>query len=210
MILLRTVNKDVSRYNAIDLSDDIQEDFGWKLVHAEVFRQPQHPMLLSIVNGSGSQFGAMLVVAIFFALLGFLSPSNRGGLSTVMIVCWTLFGCESPLLQCLSPDVVAEKSVLIRHRGICLDTPICITWRSSMEAKYPLDSNSLPYHIIRYSQLTKLLPTGRRIIRSCTVRYSHFHRCIVVLDFSTAHGSGKCIWNEERAASTSCQSQSDS
>lgn len=93
MILLRTVNRDVSRYNAIDLSDDIQEDFGWKLVHAEVFRQPQHPMLLSILNGSGAQFAAMLGVAIFFALLGFLSPSNRGGLSTVMIIFWTLFGC---------------------------------------------------------------------------------------------------------------------
>lgn len=27
-----------------------------------------------------------------FALLGFLSPSNRGSLATVMIVCWTFFG----------------------------------------------------------------------------------------------------------------------
>jgi len=92
MILLRTVNRDVSRYNAIDLTDDIQEDFGWKLVHAEVFRQPQHPMLLAIANGSGGQVAVMLGVAIFFALLGFLSPSNRGSLSTVMIVCWTLCG----------------------------------------------------------------------------------------------------------------------
>lgn len=92
MILIRTVNRDVSRYNAIDLSDDIQEDFGWKLVHAEVFRQPQHTLMLSVVNGSGSQLATMLGVAIFFALLGFLSPSNRGSLSTVMIVCWTLFG----------------------------------------------------------------------------------------------------------------------
>lgn len=31
------------------------------------------------------------LVAVF-ALLGFLSPSNRGALSTVMVVCWTLFG----------------------------------------------------------------------------------------------------------------------
>lgn len=92
MILLRTVSRDVHRYNAIDLTDDIQEDFGWKLVHAEVFRQPQHPMLLSVLAGSGAQVAAMLGVALFFALLGFLSPSNRGSLSTVMIVTWTLFG----------------------------------------------------------------------------------------------------------------------
>ena len=98
MILLRTVHRDVSRYNAIDLSDDIQEDFGWKLVHAEVFRQPQHPMMLSIANGSGAQLTTMLGVLLFFALLGFLSPSNRGSLSTVMIVCWTLFGGKTTVL----------------------------------------------------------------------------------------------------------------
>lgn len=34
-ILYRTVSKDISRYNAIDLSEDVQEDWGWKLVHGE-------------------------------------------------------------------------------------------------------------------------------------------------------------------------------
>jgi len=29
---------------------------------------------------------------IVFALFGFLSPSNRGSLATVMMVCWSLFG----------------------------------------------------------------------------------------------------------------------
>jgi hypothetical protein len=32
------------------------------------------------------------VVTTVFALLGFLSPSNRGSLATVMMVCWTFFG----------------------------------------------------------------------------------------------------------------------
>jgi transmembrane 9 superfamily protein 2/4 len=31
-------------------------------------------------------------VTTVFALLGFLSPSNRGSLATVMMVCWTFFG----------------------------------------------------------------------------------------------------------------------
>lgn len=92
MILMRTVQRDVSRYNAIDLSEDVQEDFGWKLVHGEVFRPPQHAMLLSIMVGSGAQLAAMASVTLVFALLGFLSPSNRGSLATVMIVCWTFFG----------------------------------------------------------------------------------------------------------------------
>ncbi|TFY79575.1 hypothetical protein EWM64_g4437 [Hericium alpestre] len=92
MILLRSVSRDISRYNAIDLSEDVQEDWGWKLVHGEVFRTPQNPMVLSVLVGNGAQLCAMVGVTLVFALLGFLSPSNRGSLATVMMVCWTFFG----------------------------------------------------------------------------------------------------------------------
>ncbi|KAF9227325.1 Nonaspanin [Gyrodon lividus] len=92
MILLRTVTRDISRYNAIDLSEDVQEDWGWKLVHGEVFRTPRFPMLLAVLVGNGAQLCAMCSVTLVFALLGFLSPSNRGSLVTVMMVCWSFFG----------------------------------------------------------------------------------------------------------------------
>ncbi|OSD06791.1 Nonaspanin [Trametes coccinea BRFM310] len=92
MILVRTVSRDISRYNAIDLSEDVQEDWGWKLVHGEVFRTPQNPMVLSVLVGNGAQLCAMVAVTLVFALLGFLSPSNRGSLATVMMICWTFFG----------------------------------------------------------------------------------------------------------------------
>ncbi|KAG8887234.1 hypothetical protein FRB98_000331 [Tulasnella sp. 332] len=64
MILLRTVSKDISRYNAMDLSEDIQEDFGWKLVHGEVFRQPRYPMALSVLAGNGAQLAAMAGITL--------------------------------------------------------------------------------------------------------------------------------------------------
>ncbi|KAG9103360.1 hypothetical protein FRC06_011307 [Ceratobasidium sp. 370] len=92
MILVRTVSRDISRYNAIDLSEDVQEDFGWKLVHGEVFRSPRFPLILSVLVGNGAQLCVMVGVTLVFALLGFLSPSNRGSLATVMIVFWTFFG----------------------------------------------------------------------------------------------------------------------
>ncbi|KAG8756714.1 hypothetical protein FRC12_010483 [Ceratobasidium sp. 428] len=92
MILVRTVSRDISRYNAIDLSEDVQEDFGWKLVHGEVFRSPRYPLVLSVLVGNGAQLSVMVGVTLVFALLGFLSPSNRGSLATVMIVFWTFFG----------------------------------------------------------------------------------------------------------------------
>ena len=95
MILYRTISKDISRYNAIDLSEDVQDDYGWKLVHGEVFRVPDRPMLLSVFTGNGTHLLIMCAVTLVFALFGFLSPSNRGSLATVLLICWTLFGCVS-------------------------------------------------------------------------------------------------------------------
>ena len=93
MLLLRTVHKDISRYNQVDLSEEPVDDSGWKLVHGEVFRPPKKRMFLSLAVGTGAQLLAMSAVTLVFALLGFLSPSNRGALSTLMLVTYSLFGC---------------------------------------------------------------------------------------------------------------------
>ncbi|KAG5460313.1 MAG: hypothetical protein BJ554DRAFT_7653, partial [Olpidium bornovanus] len=91
MILLRALHKDISRYNQIDAQEDVQEDSGWKLVHGDVFRPPANPMLLSVMAGTGAQLFCMAVVTLVFAVLGFLSPSNRGMLATVMILFYLVF-----------------------------------------------------------------------------------------------------------------------
>lgn len=89
MILLRALHKDITRYNRMD-EEDAQEEFGWKLVHGDVFRPPPRFMALSVVIGSGAQLWLMAVVTLLFAALGFLSPSNRGSLVTTMIVSYVL------------------------------------------------------------------------------------------------------------------------
>ena len=131
VILVRTLRKDITRYNKLDafvledlsdghanghasaLDDDgVAEDSGWKLVHGDVFRPPRSPLLLSILVGNGSQIFMMTGFTIVFALLGFLSPSNRGALGSVMVLLYTLFGCiggyvSSYVYKSLSPG--AEK-----------------------------------------------------------------------------------------------------
>lgn len=91
-VLTRTLHKDIMRYNNdfFDL-EDLQEDSGWKLVYGDVFRIPNNSMLLSILLGNGVQLFLMTVFTIFFAMLGFLSPSNRGSLGTFMIILYTFF-----------------------------------------------------------------------------------------------------------------------
>ena len=102
---MRSLKKDFARYNRLDsfnlddlsgtggdAEDGMQEDSGWKLVHGDVFRTPKNPLPLSIFLGNGSQLFVMVGTTITFALLGFLSPSNRGSLGSAMILLYTVFG----------------------------------------------------------------------------------------------------------------------
>ncbi|KAJ2998901.1 hypothetical protein HDV02_003876 [Globomyces sp. JEL0801] len=93
-ILLQALRRDIIRYNQVDFEDS-QEQFGWKMVHGDVFRPPIHRMILSVLIGNGFQLLFMSVVTIVIAALGFLSPSNRGALATAMIILYFLFSCVS-------------------------------------------------------------------------------------------------------------------
>jgi transmembrane 9 superfamily protein 2/4 len=92
MILLRTLHKDIARYNQIESGEDAQEEFGWKLVHGDVFRPPRKGMLLSVFLGSGTQMLAMCGITLVFACLGFLSPANRGAMMTCALVLFVMLG----------------------------------------------------------------------------------------------------------------------
>jgi len=91
MILLRTLHRDIARYNQENV-EDAQEEFGWKLVHGDVFRPPSWGMLLSVFLGNGVQLFFMTLTTLLFACLGFLSPANRGFLMTCAVVCYVLMG----------------------------------------------------------------------------------------------------------------------
>ncbi|CAK9821413.1 Transmembrane 9 superfamily member 2 [Anthophora retusa] len=99
MILLRTLHKDIARYNQasfqIESGEDAQEEFGWKLVHGDVFRPPRKGMLLSVLLGSGVQVFYMTLVTLAFACLGFLSPANRGALMTCAMVLYVCLGATA-------------------------------------------------------------------------------------------------------------------
>ncbi|KAL7136732.1 hypothetical protein ABFS83_10G050100 [Erythranthe nasuta] len=91
MIMMRTLYRDIANYNQLD-QEEVQEETGWKLVHADVFRPPTNTSLLCVYVGTGVQVFGMTFVTMIFAMLGFLSPSNRGGLMTVMVFLWTFMG----------------------------------------------------------------------------------------------------------------------
>jgi transmembrane 9 superfamily protein 2/4 len=72
------------------------EEFGWKLVHADVFRPPtEHPMLLAVLTGTGMQVLLMSLATIFFSAVGFISPAYRGGLVMALLMFFCLCGAAA-------------------------------------------------------------------------------------------------------------------
>lgn len=61
-------------------------------MHGDVFRPPTHPSWLACYVGTGVQLFGMSLVTMIFALLGFLSPANRGGLMTAMLMMFVFMG----------------------------------------------------------------------------------------------------------------------
>lgn len=46
------------------VQEEAQEEFGWKLVHGDVFRPPRKGMLLSLLLGSGVQIFFMTMITL--------------------------------------------------------------------------------------------------------------------------------------------------
>ncbi|OLL22880.1 Transmembrane 9 superfamily member 1 [Neolecta irregularis DAH-3] len=82
MVLMKALHRDITRYNRIDLDDDVQEDSGWKLIHGDVFRPPNRSLALSVFLGSGSQLFCMVAVIIG---IKFSSHSLKDSIRTVWI-----------------------------------------------------------------------------------------------------------------------------
>lgn len=92
MILLRTLHRDIAKYNELATAEEQAEETGWKLVHGDIFRKPPQFTLLAVSVGSGMQILGMSVVTLIFALFGFLSPAHRGGLLQSMMLLFTFMG----------------------------------------------------------------------------------------------------------------------
>jgi transmembrane 9 superfamily member 2/4 len=93
MIMLRTLHRDIARYNEVQTTEEAQEESGWKLVHGDVFRPPQFsPLLFSVFVGTGVQVCSMSAITMVIALLGLLSPANRGSLLTTLLLLFVFMG----------------------------------------------------------------------------------------------------------------------
>ena len=100
-VLVRNLKRDIAAYNALaaladEENDEDEDEKGWKLVHADVFRPPQtRPMLYCVFIGTGVQLGFTTLFAIVFSAIGFLSPARRGSLMNATLVFYMFCGVLS-------------------------------------------------------------------------------------------------------------------
>lgn len=133
IIMLKTVSADFRKYRELETQEEAQEETGWKLVHGDVFRPPAHEMLLSVFVGNGVQILTMTGVTLVVALLGFLSPANRGALLTAMLVLYALMGLQAGYVSARLYKMLkgtqwkrntVQTAILIP--AICLGTFFCL------------------------------------------------------------------------------------
>lgn len=92
MIIIRSLRRDIAKYNREDEPEEAIEETGWKLVHGDVFRPPKNTDMLVILIGTGIQLFTMSFITIVFAMLGMLSPSYRGALVTSSLFLYCFMG----------------------------------------------------------------------------------------------------------------------
>jgi len=92
IILLRILKNDFTRYALIEDEEEGSdlEDYGWKLVHGDVFRFPVGKTLLCALIGLGCQFLTVLGGLLLLAVVGVFYPNNPGTLYVAAIVLYAL------------------------------------------------------------------------------------------------------------------------
>jgi len=90
IIIMRILKSDYNRYARAEDEEEEQEDYGWKLIHGDVFRFPPHKNLFTAFVGLGAQLLSITFAILGLALVGLFYPGNEGTIFTAGIVLYAL------------------------------------------------------------------------------------------------------------------------
>ena len=91
IILMRVIKNDFTRYMRADEDEEVgEEETGWKLIHADVFRAPPNLSIFSAFVGAGTHLFAMTLLLLSLAVGGFFSLARRGSIVAACILLYVL------------------------------------------------------------------------------------------------------------------------
>jgi len=188
MIILRTIHRDISKYNELASAEEAAEETGWKLVHGDVFRKPKHSKLLAVSVGSGVQIICMCVVTLILALLGILSPAHRGALLQSMMLLFTFMG--------IFAGYVSSRIYKVWNG---------VDWKQTTL----LTAFLYPGIFFWYLFHTQSVHLGPEVFRCCTV-YNHVCDAVpLVWHFSATRLLGRLLWIQKGQHRAASQDQPD-
>jgi hypothetical protein len=86
LIIIRVVRSDLSRY--LQIPDEeltaVEEETGWKLLHADVFRPPKHRLFFCSFVGAGAQLFSMVFVMVLVGCVGVFY--QRGAVASAGVI----------------------------------------------------------------------------------------------------------------------------
>uniref|UniRef100_A0A7S4G828 Transmembrane 9 superfamily member n=1 Tax=Eutreptiella gymnastica TaxID=73025 RepID=A0A7S4G828_9EUGL len=88
-IVMRILKKDYQRYTSLDEEED-QDETGWKLLHADVFRFPANKTLFASIIGTGLQLLMIFFIILTLSVVGVFYAYGRGTMYAAIIVVYSL------------------------------------------------------------------------------------------------------------------------
>ncbi|KAL3510304.1 hypothetical protein ACH5RR_029705 [Cinchona calisaya] len=90
VLYVRVLKRDIYKYASEEESANDQEETGWKILHADVFRFPKYKSLFSAAIGSGTHLFIMAMSILALGFLGIFHPYDRGVLKTSLIITYAI------------------------------------------------------------------------------------------------------------------------
>ncbi|CAG9335438.1 unnamed protein product [Blepharisma stoltei] len=92
LILYRTLNKDIERYESQEMeSVDLAISTGWKQVGGDAFRAPDYLYLFTALYSTGWQLATMVVLVVIICIMHPMY-SERGTFTSIVLVIYSFLG----------------------------------------------------------------------------------------------------------------------
>lgn len=208
MIMVRTLRRDIARYNTDDNFEDTLEETGWKLIHGDVFRPPRHPRLFAAIVGSGIQIFFMALITICKVSLIF----KKKTLINFVVFAYSC-GHAGHVVAIVSwcPDDGRHLSVRRDgpHCRLLFGTHLQNDEGSRMEAQRILDGHSVSGHCVWHMLFFEFLHLGSAFQRCRTVQYDAVAVVFVVWHFGAARLFGLLFRLSQATVSASGSDEHD-
>lgn len=217
MIMIRTLRRDIARYNTDDNYEDTLEETGWKLVHGDVFRPPKHPRLFAAIVGSGIQIFFMALITIC-EYRGVFSPT----LFPLDFLAKSLalpFAPNSYSHAGHAVAIVSRRTHHLGHPAVRVYGPDCrLLFGAALqndegtrvEARRLSDGNLLSGHRVRHMLLPELLHLEQALERCGAVQHDAVAVDAVVRHCGAVGLFGLLLWLSQASVSASGANEHDS